>query len=200
MKTNVLQLPTAKMLKINKKLQNLLRPLNEIERSELEKSIKRDGVLDAIKYWRNPENDCFEIIDGHNRKEIADRLGINYEMVEIKFTVAPIIESVMYWMYRNQSARRDGQINAVGMKQCLQAIADYKQAPISDYKAVQTIASDTGISPNTIKSQIQREKPSKSLKTPLERILQMIAKLSEEDREALRQAIEKPGDQTELRW
>lgn len=193
MKTNVLQLPTGKMLKINKKLQNLLRPLTEIERSELEKSIKRDGVLDAIKYWRNPENDNFEVIDGHNRKEIADRLGIGYEMLEIKFTVAPIIESVMYWMYRNQSARRDGQINAVGMAKCLQAIAAYKDAPISEYKAVQTIASDTGVSANTVKSQLQREKPSKMLKTQLERILEMIAKLSEADRETLRQAIEKPS-------
>ena len=194
MKTNVLQLPTGKMLKINKKLQNLLRPLTATERSELEKSIKRDGVLDAIKYWRNPDNDCFEVIDGHNRKEIADGLGIGYEMLEIKFTVAPIIESVMYWMYRNQSARRDGQINAPAMAKCLQAIAAYKDAPISEYKAVQTIASDTGVSTNTVKSQLQREKPSKTLKTPLERILEMIAKLSDADRETLRQAIEKPSD------
>ena len=193
MKTNVLQLPTGKMLKINKKLQNLLRPLTATERSELEKSIKRDGVLDAIKYWRNPDNDCFEVIDGHNRKEIADGLGIGYEMLEIKFTVAPIIESVMYWMYRNQSARRDGQINAPAMAKCLQAIAAYKDAPISEYKAVQTIASDTGVSTNTVKSQLQREKPSKTLKTPLERILEMIAKLSDADRETLRQAIEKPS-------
>lgn len=197
MKTNVLQLPTGKMLKINKKLQNLLRPLTEIERSELEKSIKRDGVLDAIKYWKNPDNDNFEVIDGHNRKEIADRLGLNYEMVEIKFTVAPIIESVMYWMYRNQSARRDGQINAPAMAKCLQAIAAYKDAPISEYKAVQTIASDTGVSANTVKSQLQREKPLKTLKTPKDKAIETLGKL---DRETLvelfnwlREQIEKPS-------
>lgn len=48
-------------------------PLTEDERADLEQSIKANGVLVPVLI-----DDGGDIIDGHHRAEIADRLGIEY--------------------------------------------------------------------------------------------------------------------------
>lgn len=57
--------------KIDPEFQSLIPPLTAEERAGLEESIAREGVRDPLVVWI--EQDI--LLDGHNRHEIASRLG-----------------------------------------------------------------------------------------------------------------------------
>ncbi len=209
MQTKVLQLPTGKNLKINEKFKNLLRKLTERERKELQLSIKRDGVIDPIRY-RKAGDGSLEIIDGHNRYEIATELGLPFEMREVKFT-CPLDEAVMYWMYQHQSARRGGEYADVEMTRLMVIIKKWMGENGSMASAIRQVAADTGKSPEAIKKANQRAdkaktpRPSKTLTERLKTSLQGTPDANEIRElitylQTLLEQIEKPGDQTGLRW
>lgn len=171
MQTKVLQLPTGKNLQINPKFKNLLRKLTDKERAELRLSIKRDGVIDAIRYRKAPDG-SLEIIDGHNRYEIATELGKDFELHEVKF-LCPLDEAVMYWMYQHQSARRGGEYAEAEMTKLMVVINQWRDGNGSMAAAIRQVAADTGKTPEAIKKANQRaNKPiqPKPIKTLTERV------------------------------
>lgn len=171
MQTKVLQLPTGKNLQINPKFKNLLRQLTEKERLELRRSIKRDGVIDAIRYRKAPDG-SLEIIDGHNRYEIATELGKDFELHEVKFA-CPLDEAVMYWMYQHQSARRGGEYAEAEMTRLMVIIKRWQGESGSMASAIRQVAEDIGKTPEAVKKASQRaNRPNqpKPIKTLAERI------------------------------
>lgn len=88
-----------KLLKIDEEFKNLLPPLTDDERSELESDIKKHGVLSPIITWNG------FIIDGHNRYEICQRNGIEIPATkELEFANK---SDVMDWIIKHQTGRRN---------------------------------------------------------------------------------------------
>lgn len=86
-------------LKIDEEFKNLLPPLTDDERSELESDIKKHGVLSPIITWNG------FIIDGHNRYEICQRNGIEIPATkELEFANK---SDVMDWIIKHQTGRRN---------------------------------------------------------------------------------------------
>lgn len=143
-----------KSLQINPKLAKELRPLNESEMDALRKSIKRDGVLDAIKYWVNPKGGKAEIVDGHHRHQIAMELGVPYEVQELQFRS---ITCVLYWMHRNGAGRRDGHADARRMFDLLAIIKAEQQESVKKVELVEEVAEDAKVAPRTVYRELARE-------------------------------------------
>ena len=88
-------------LKVNNELCNLLPPLTEGQYNLLEQNIiKQGGARDPIIVWEEEG----VIVDGHNRHEICERLGLSYTHKEISFANE---EEVMQWMLDNQEGKRN---------------------------------------------------------------------------------------------
>ena len=88
-----------KLLKIDEEFKNLLPPLADDERSELENDIKKHGVLSSIITWNG------FIIDGHNRYEICQRNGIEIPATkELEFDNR---SDVLSWIISHQTGRRN---------------------------------------------------------------------------------------------
>lgn len=88
---------------IDPRLEAVCLPLSNDEYDLLEKQIKRDGVLDAVKVWdRDGE---LVLLDGHNRLKICkdNKLPIpESTTVEIK-----CIDEAVIWICDNQKGRRN---------------------------------------------------------------------------------------------
>ena len=70
----------ARNVVIDPEFESLIPPLAEDEYRGLEESILADGVRDALVVWR-----AYGILlDGHNRKRICDKHGIDYPVKEIR--------------------------------------------------------------------------------------------------------------------
>lgn len=185
-------------LVINRELQRELPPLTDVQKADLETVLKRDGVRDSINYWIAPSGKA-EIIDGHNRHEIATRLHLPYSTAEIDFSAHYTITAVKYWMHVTQSGRRGGVRNLARMAELQTMLKSEAGQIVSKAEIHRQVAEDANVTPDAVKKAEQREtsksetKPSKTPKTMIERILEMIAKLSDDEREMLRQAIEKPS-------
>ncbi len=90
----------AKNIVILDELRDLLDDLHEKSSSELEASIKAEGVRDAIVIWKEKK----AIVDGHNRFRIAQKLSVPFTTREISFAS---VEEAKQWMLRNQLGRRN---------------------------------------------------------------------------------------------
>lgn len=100
-------------LVIRAEFERELPPLSEVQLEKLVTSIRRDGILDSIKYRVSETGEC-EIIDGHNRYKIAQELGLTYAVEEVKFKTFSITP-VLYWMHVYNAGRRGGQIDGKRM-------------------------------------------------------------------------------------
>lgn len=87
-------------LKIDDEFRSLCKKPTDKELELLEESIKKNGVLDSLKVW----DEGSVVIDGHNRYEIATRLGIPFS---IKVVSLPDRDSVSDWILSNQLGRRN---------------------------------------------------------------------------------------------
>jgi len=85
-------------IKIDNELKRLIPPLEEDEYKSLEESIKKEGVREPLVLWSDI------LVDGHNRKEIADKLKIRYKTYQKKFKDKT---EVILWMIDNQLGRRN---------------------------------------------------------------------------------------------
>ena len=83
---------------IDNEFKSLIPPLEEDEYNELRNSIKKEGVRDVLITWKGI------LIDGHNRKKIADEFKIKYKVREKKFKDR---NEVIIWMIDNQLGRRN---------------------------------------------------------------------------------------------
>jgi ParB-like chromosome segregation protein Spo0J len=85
-------------MEINTELKKLIPDLTKEEYDTLEKSILEEGIRDPLIVWSG------YIVDGHNRYEIAQKHGLDFETVEKEFDN---IEDVKLWMIDNQKGRRN---------------------------------------------------------------------------------------------
>lgn len=109
MSTEAPQAPTADTsppIRIDPELEALLIPLDEPERQQLEDNLKSEGCRDPLVVWLDPvaPDDPPILCDGHNRREICDRLAIPYRVVALAL---PDRDAVKLWMIRNQLGRRN---------------------------------------------------------------------------------------------
>ena len=86
------------MLKVNDELKALIPPLTDKEYQTLEQNIINEGCRDALIVW----NDV--IVDGHNRFEICQKHGIQYNVQDYEFDS---LDDVKVWMIDNQDGRRN---------------------------------------------------------------------------------------------
>ncbi len=86
--------------KIDPEFRDLIPPLKPDEYSDLEESIKNEGVRDRLVVWL--EEDI--LLDGHHRFEIATRLGKGFNCAMMSF---PDRNHAKEWLLKNQFARRN---------------------------------------------------------------------------------------------
>lgn len=91
------------MVTVDPEFKSLIDALTEQEHDDLEKSISDNGFNKAfpIILWKGHDN---IIVDGYNRYEICQKLGIEPEYVEQEFESR---EAVKEWMVKAQLARRN---------------------------------------------------------------------------------------------
>lgn len=98
-------------LVVDKEFEELLPVLTPDEFNNLEKSILKNGLLDPIKVWQDPETNKWLIIDGHNRYKILKENNIqwnNWCDYKIMYeTDLPTREDVKQWMLEQQLGRRN---------------------------------------------------------------------------------------------
>lgn len=85
---------------VDAEFEKQLVPLSDEEFAALENGIRADGVTSPLIVWQE-EN---ILLDGHNRKRIADRLGIGYS---VKYKSLPDRTSAADWIDNNQLGRRN---------------------------------------------------------------------------------------------
>lgn len=85
-------------LGIDAEFKALIPPLAEGEYRQLEDNLKQDGCRDPLVTWDDI------LIDGHNRYEICERLGIDYDVREMDFADR---DAAKVWIIRNQFGRRN---------------------------------------------------------------------------------------------
>lgn len=85
-------------VRIDPEFRALIPPLQPEERAQLEANIAAEGVRDPLVAWQGV------LIDGHNRHEIATRLGKPYQVIERTFDSR---DDAVLWVIYNQFGRRN---------------------------------------------------------------------------------------------
>lgn len=85
-------------LKIDPDFRDLICPMTQAERLQLEDNILAEGCREPLVVWHDT------IIDGHNRYEICHRHGIPFAIREVEFDYK---EAAIAWICSNQLGRRN---------------------------------------------------------------------------------------------
>ncbi len=85
---------------MDEEFRRLVPPLTEEERLGLEENLLRDGCLDPLVVWAERRI----LLDGHNRKDICDRYGIDYAVRELSL---PGRDEAKRWIIEHQFGRRN---------------------------------------------------------------------------------------------
>lgn len=85
-------------IKIDPEFRALIPPLTDEERRQLEENILADGCRDPLVTW------CGLLIDGHNRYEICEANGKDYDVTDL---VLANRNEAKAWIIRNQFGRRN---------------------------------------------------------------------------------------------
>lgn len=98
-------------LVVDKEFEELLPVITPEEFNRLEQSILKNGMLDPIKVWEEPDTGKYIIIDGHNRCKILKKnnISLNYwENYKIMYAdELPTRDDVKRWMLEQQLGRRN---------------------------------------------------------------------------------------------
>lgn len=138
---------------------NLIPPLSEEEFAGLEESILRDGCLDPLIVWSERNI----LLDGHNRKVICDKYGIDYAIHKLSFDSRDMAAD---WIDEHQLGRRNLTPEQMSL---LRGRRYNRQKKIQggtganqhseqrgkicpSAKTAERIAYETGVSPRTIKN------------------------------------------------
>ena len=146
---------------IDPEFQNLIRPLAEKEREELRASLSRCGLLSPLIVWKTEGKTI--LVDGHNRLSLwKDHKGFNEEY-ELKTHELPFSSKgvAKEWIIKNQLGRRN--LSPADYKLLVgQLYNQRKTTQGGDKKSkgktctlintAEQIASETGVSPRTVKS------------------------------------------------
>lgn len=148
-------------IKIDEEFRSLIPPLSKEEYTQLEQNILKDGIRDPLVVWKTPSGDEI-LVDGHNRKRIADaHPGITYKVEYMEFDLR---KDAIQWIILNQFGRRnisayDRSVLALKLKPLIAEKAKKQQANHSEQgyqksdKAVHTakeLAKTAGVSHDTI--------------------------------------------------
>jgi len=87
-------------LRVDSEFEAICPPLSPDEYENLEAAIVTEGCRDALVVWA--ENDI--LLDGHNRKRICEKYGLNYKVTNIEL---PDREAAIQWIILNQLGRRN---------------------------------------------------------------------------------------------
>lgn len=90
----------AMQIKIDPEFRKHLLPLDAHEILFLEESVAAEGCRESLVVWEEEST----LIDGHNRHEICNRLGVPFTTRNISL---PNREAVLDWMDKNQAGRRN---------------------------------------------------------------------------------------------
>lgn len=90
----------ATQIQIDAEFKSLIPPLTAGELAQLEANIVAEGCRDKLVIWSGHDI----LVDGHNRYEICERLGLGYEVVEREFADR---DAVKLWIEENQLGRRN---------------------------------------------------------------------------------------------
>jgi N6-adenosine-specific RNA methylase IME4 len=85
-------------IKIDQEFAALIPPLQAIELTELEASLKTEGCREPLITWQGV------LIDGHNRYRICQREGVSFKTQEMNFQSR---EHAKLWIETNQLGRRN---------------------------------------------------------------------------------------------
>ena len=98
-------------LVIDKEFEELLPVLTPEEFERLEQSVLKNGMLDPIKVWEEPNTGRYIIIDGHNRYNILKKNNLGFKYWEdykiIYANELPTRDDVKRWMLEQQLGRRN---------------------------------------------------------------------------------------------
>lgn len=89
-------------MKIDPEFHALIPPPSDEERTQLEQNLIDHGCRDALTVWGPDEL----VLDGHNRYEICERRGIQFEKKAIDLQTR---DDAKAWIIRNQFGRRNLQ-------------------------------------------------------------------------------------------
>jgi len=117
---------------INPKFKNLIPPLTQDERKQLEENILDEGIREPLITWNGV------LIDGHNRYSIAKKFGLEFQTKEMDFENESDAE---IWIIKNQFGRRnlskyDRSILALRLKPVIAERAREKQVGTLKQNAV----------------------------------------------------------------
>jgi N6-adenosine-specific RNA methylase IME4 len=94
---------TADDIVIDTEFAALIPPLSAEERQQLEENIvEHAGARDPLVVWAS--NGAMTLLDGHNRYEICTRLGLPFDIHELRFKSRSEAED---WIDKNQLGRRN---------------------------------------------------------------------------------------------
>jgi ParB-like chromosome segregation protein Spo0J len=86
--------------KIDPEFQAMMVPLSDHQRTQLEANLLKNKNCDPLTVWKEEG----VLLDGHNRYEICERLGIPYTIKEISLPDRP---AAVAWIRENQVGRRN---------------------------------------------------------------------------------------------
>ena len=138
----------AKKPKIDAMFQSLFPPLSKDELGGLRESLVAEGCREPLYVWEETNI----LLDGHNRFELCEAEGIEYEIVYKQF---PNTESAMSWVILNQLARRNmdpkNRVYLIGQMMMLRKQGLGGQKPgTGDGSTARKIADETGSSESTV--------------------------------------------------
>jgi hypothetical protein len=88
---------------VDAKFSSLIPPLSDEERQQLEENIvEHGGARDPLVVWAS--KGTLTLLDGHNRYEICTRIGLPFDVHEMRFKTRDEAED---WIDRNQLGRRN---------------------------------------------------------------------------------------------
>jgi len=160
---------------INPELQRLIPPLTQEEFNQLTANVLAEGIREPIITWNGT------IVDGHNRYQIAQEHGLEYDTSEMYFKS---LDECKEWMIRNQFGRRNLQafqrsVLALELEQVFRDKAkanqgtriDIPQKSAESYKPIETrqeLAKIANVSHDTIaKVKVLQAKASDEVKEQL---------------------------------
>lgn len=151
---------TVTGIKIDREFQNLIPALSTEEREQLEANIvEHGGARDPLVVWQR--DDASDILlDGHNRYEICERLGLPYEFEHLEFGTR---DEAADWIDRNQLGRRNlskqdyklllgRRYNRAKKAEGGRADRDFGVEKVTAPKTAEKIAKEHGVSEKTVRN------------------------------------------------
>jgi N6-adenosine-specific RNA methylase IME4 len=180
----------------------LIPPLSSEERQQLEDNIvEHGGARDPLVVWAS--KGTLTLLDGHNRYEICTRLGLPFDVYEMRFSSRDEAED---WIDKNQLGRRNLTADAFTLllgrrynraKQSkAQAVQKARQAVIkmiTAFKTADKLAAEHGVGSATVRragkfaEEVDRTPELKQAVGERRPVIQVKRELKEQAREARRE-------------